>query len=89
MANDNQGEGMLQVDMSDWQDKKTDDKKIGNYEHFVPYRLCQKMFHRIRLTQNYCYSCKRGICEGEHGMWFGKGNKLVPVCVNCWAKENS
>lgn len=76
------------VNMSNWDSNNNDQEKIGAFKHYVPCRLCQEMFHRIRLTQYFCGTCKRGICEGEHGMWYGKGARGVPQCVYCWAKEN-
>lgn len=70
-----------QVDIGAFDNERKDDVKIGANERYVPCRICQEMFNRIRLTQLYCYECKRAVCNGEHGQWFVKGNHVL--CVRC------
>jgi hypothetical protein len=61
-------------------DKEHDDaRKIGD-GLWVPCRICEEVFLRVRLTARYCNTCKRGFCEGEHGNFAGRG---VAVCVQC------
>lgn len=69
------------VDLSPFDESEKDDVKIGDNKTYVPCRVCQQGFSRIRLTQLYCFFCKEAFCEGEHGAWFGKGNHAQ--CVKC------
>jgi len=43
----------------------SDVQKIAD-KLWVPCRICQEAFGRLRLTRRYCATCKRGVCEGEH-----------------------
>ena len=55
-----------------------DQKKIMDDGVWVPCRICEEIFLRIRLTRRYCNTCKRAFCEGEHGGFSGRG---PAVCV--------
>ena len=33
----------------------------------VPCRLCERLFHQVRLTRRACACCEEGFCELEHG----------------------
>jgi hypothetical protein len=66
------------VDLSDFDAGERDDVKIGRGV-YVPCRICQEMFSRIRLTQMYCDTCKMGVCSGEHGQWTDGGKHVLCV----------
>ena len=70
-----------QIDAGPFDASRKDDAKI-NDGFAVPCRLCQDAFHRVRLTQTYCFHCKKGICD-EHGRWTGRNN---PMCVVCGSR---
>lgn len=57
------------VDLSDFDPQETDEAKILRQPNStgVPYRICEKVFRRVRVTWRYCASCHKGFCEGEHG----------------------
>ena len=50
-----------------------DQKKIMDDGVWVPCRICEEIFLRLRLTKRYCNTCKRAFCEGEHGNFAGRG----------------
>lgn len=57
-----------------------DKQKIDNGEWANCY-ICKEVFKRKRETKRYCYECKRGFCEGEHGTFQGK---KIAVCIQCY-----
>ena len=69
---------MAEIDLRCFDEQDDDERKISN-DHWVPCRICEEMFLRVRLTMRYCNICKRGFCEGEHG-FAGRG---PAVCVQC------
>lgn len=51
---------------------------------WVPCRICEAAFRRLRQTARYCASCENGFCEGEHGNFaYGHGK-----CVVCGAHKD-
>jgi hypothetical protein len=54
------------TDTREFDPEDTDANKIGR-GIIVPCRICWTLFGRVRLTVRYCYECKEGFCEGEHG----------------------
>ena len=46
----------------------------------VPCRMCERLFHRVRLSRRYCACCDRAFCEEEHGgtALGGRGS-----CIEC------
>jgi len=65
------------VDLSAFDPERDDQVKIGA-GYWVPCRICEEIFLRVRLTARYCNTCKRAFCEGEHGSFAGRG---PGVCV--------
>lgn len=65
----------LKVDLTGWSENQArdDKKKIDEDDLWVPCRICQEVFLRIRLTSRYCNTCGRAFCEGEHGNFAGSG----------------
>jgi hypothetical protein len=61
-------------------DPSRDDKSKITAGIWVPCRICQEVFLRIRLTARFCNTCSRAFCEGEHGNFAGRG---PAVCVQC------
>jgi len=59
----------------------TDKEKIddGNWANCY---ICELVFNRKRETKRYCYYCKKGICEGEHGTFQGQKFAICLVCYN-------
>lgn len=72
----------LNVDLSPFDKDNNDKAKIGE-GLWVPCRICENMFKRIRLTLRYCNNCGVGFCEGEHGTFEGKRGGY---CVQCRKK---
>lgn len=66
------------ADFSDWNPRRTDKAKIER-DIFIPCRICEELFRRIRLTKRYCQECRKGYCEGEHGILRNRG--LCLVCL--------
>ena len=61
-------------------DPKNDKELILGEDHcWVPCRICERAFSRLRLTGRYCDICKAGVCEGEHGNF----SNHVFICVIC------
>ncbi len=60
---------------SEYEDKE----KIGD-GLWVPCRICEQIFMRVRLTARYCGKCGFAFCEGEHGGFVQRGPAL---CVQC------
>ncbi len=58
------------IDTSKWDPNNTDKAKIDS-ELWVPCRICEAAFRRLRLTARYCIKCEMGFCEGEHGTFAG------------------
>ncbi len=71
------------IDTDDFNKECDDKEKVADF--WVPCRICQEVFLRIRLTKRYCATCKRAFCEGEHGNFAGRG---VAVCVQCHRPAN-
>ncbi len=70
------------TDLSGWSKENSDQEKIKG-RAFVPCRICEAVFQRIRLTRMYCDECKMAFCQGEHGTHWRKRF----VCVACAVKE--
>jgi hypothetical protein len=71
------------IDVSEFEESKTDQDKILNDGAWVPCRICWEMFLRLTLTARYCNDCKRAFCESEHGSFTGRGGG---ICVRCFNK---
>jgi hypothetical protein len=69
---------MSEIDFRSFDALDDDEQKICN-DRWVPCRICQEAFFRLRLTMRYCNTCKRAFCEGEHG-FAGRG---PAVCIQC------
>jgi hypothetical protein len=67
------------TDLEEFNPSHNDKAKITD-ETWVPCRICQEVFLRIRLTARFCNTCSRAFCEGEHGNFAGRG---PAVCVQC------
>lgn len=64
---------MSNADMRPWNDGGSDQEKIEN-DTWVPCRICERIFHRVTLTDRYCGDCGNGFCEGNHGTFaLGRG----------------
>jgi hypothetical protein len=61
-----------------------DEHKIQKLKQWVPCRICEGAFGRLRLTRRYCDTCKRGACEGEHLNFAAKNRK--GRCTSCGDK---
>gem|GEM_PF-2409448 len=72
---------MSNVDMGAF-DKNDDDRAKISRGLWVPCRLCQNAFRRVRLTARYCDDCGVAFCEGEHGNFSHKRGR----CVQCGPK---
>jgi hypothetical protein len=72
--------GAHKVDIGYYDLRRDDQLKIADDATWVPYRICQELFFRVRLTSRYCNICKRAFCEGEHGSFARRG---PGVCVQC------
>ena len=59
-------------------DGETDEQKIKK-NIWVPCRICERIFNRVRLTALYCYECREGICEGEHGRFHQNKNRFLCI----------
>ncbi len=70
---------MSEHTMTDLSEFDGDDQKKIAGGAWVPCRTCEKVFHRVTLTDRYCAACKQGFCEGNHGTFAtGRG-----TCVHC------
>ena len=67
------------VDLSQFNPERSDRQKIEE-GLWIPCRLCEKAFRRIRLTRRYCASCDHASCEGEHYNFAPDGHGR---CVQC------
>jgi hypothetical protein len=56
----------MPIDLSGFDAERNDHAKIED-GLWVPCRICESAFRRLRLTLRYCATCGRGFCEGEHG----------------------
>jgi hypothetical protein len=65
-------------------DKNDNDQANIDRGIWVPCRICQNAFRRLRMTARYCDTCKRGFCEGEHGNFAAKSGK--GRCTSCGDK---
>jgi len=65
-------------------DEASDDKKKIGLKIWVPCRICERAFGRLRLTRRYCDTCKQGACEGEHLNFAAKTGK--GRCTSCGDK---
>jgi hypothetical protein len=76
------GDKELNIDLRNWNESDNDKSKIEGPGDglWVPCRICQEVFLRIRLTGRYCNTCGRAFCEGEHGSFASRG---PGVCVQC------
>lgn len=72
---------MDNIDLSQFNSEDDDIQKIKN-GHWVPCRICQNAFSRIRLTKSYCARCHAAFCEGEHGNFAQNRG----VCVQCGSR---
>jgi hypothetical protein len=70
-----------QTDITSFNPKNNDQAKIDS-GFWVPCRICEGAFRRLRLTLRYCNTCKRGVCEGEHFNFAAQGGK-VGRCTSC------
>jgi len=73
------------VDLGPFDPNNTDRDKIMSAGAWVPCRICEEVFLRVRLTARYCNTCSRAFCEGEHGSFAGRG---PAVCVQCHRPAN-
>ena len=71
-----------QIHMSPFNQDYTEAKKIEDGK-WVPFRICENAFRRLRLTLRYCAFCGVGACEGEHMNFSGRGPGR---CVQCGPK---
>ena len=69
---------MANVDFG-WLDQDKNDREKIEQGIWVPCRLCQEAFRRIRLTLRYCAGCGQAFCEGEHGNFAQQRG----MCVRC------
>ena len=51
--------------------------------HHAECYICHKELGNVTYTWRYCYHCKRGACQGQHGDWY---NGLF-VCTGCQGKK--
>lgn len=70
---------MTQQDLAAYDTVNHDRSKI-EAGFWVPCRLCENAFRRLRLTKRYCAACNHGFCDGEHGN-FAPGQR--GRCVQC------
>jgi hypothetical protein len=68
------------VELSDYDPNRNDQLKI-DAGVWVPCRICQNAFRRIRLTWRYCATCHRAFCDGEHGNFAPRSH--VGRCTSC------
>lgn len=73
-----------QIDLSGWDENNNDEQKIMDSGTWVPCRICEGAFRRIRITARYCHICKRGFCDGEHGNFAAQNRK--GRCTSCGDK---
>lgn len=68
----------MEIDLSQFS-KDDDDRQKIQRGLWVPCRICNNAFRRVRLTMRYCGDCGAAFCEGEHGNFsHGRGR-----CVQC------
>jgi hypothetical protein len=72
------------IDATTFDTKNSDKKKILEGGHWVPCRICEGAFRRIRFTARYCDTCERAFCEGEHGNFAAQSRK--GRCTSCGDK---
>ena len=77
---------MRTSNLEEFNPNRKDKEKILDNEAWVPCRICEEVFARVRLTVRYCDTCERVLCEGEHGSFVGRG---AAVCVRCYNKASS
>ncbi len=75
---------MAELDLRSFDREHNDEKKIAD-DRWVPCRICEDFFFRVRLTMRYCEICKRAFCEGEHGSVTGH----TTICVQCHRPLNA
>jgi hypothetical protein len=80
MAHESKSNGQKVFDLSNYNEKYSDEQKIYSGT-WVPCRICKQIFLRVRLTLRFCRTCGRAFCEGEHGSFTGRG---PGVCVRCY-----
>ena len=73
---------MNEIDLSPFDPKNTDLQKI-KAGVWVPCRICENAFRRLRLTWRYCATCETGACDGEHMNFSDNGRGR---CVQCGPK---
>jgi hypothetical protein len=61
---------------------KSDKERIESGE-WADCWICSAVFRRRRQTLRYCYKCKRGFCEGEHGNF----SRNVGTCIVCGVRK--
>jgi len=62
---------------------QSEDVEVIKAGGWVNCWICETVFRRRRETRRYCYTCKRGFCEGEHGSFASKPAR----CIVCGAKK--
>lgn len=72
------------VDWSQYNEKANDEKKITVQDKWVPCRICEDVYRRVRLTARYCNKCKKAFCEGEHGTF---SSRVAGECLICHYKK--
>jgi hypothetical protein len=58
-------------------------------EYFACY-LCLALQGKVVLTDRYCISCKKPVCEGVHGRFMPRPHKAVGgpfFCLSCSTKD--
>ena len=68
------------IDLSAFDENDTDRQKIDGIGVWVPCRICENAFRRLRLTKRYCATCQAGACEGEHMNFADNGRGR---CIQC------
>lgn len=56
-----------EIHLGAYTDTRNDRQLIDEDGVWVPCRICEDVFRRLRLTARYCATCNQGFCEGEHG----------------------
>jgi hypothetical protein len=51
---------MAEVDLRSFDREHNDENKIAD-DCWVPCRICEGLFFRVRLTMRYCEICKRAL----------------------------
>ena len=68
------------IDLLPFDVENSDRQKVDHAGLWVPCRICENAFRRLRLTKRYCATCSAGACEGEH-MNFASGGR--GRCIQC------